>query len=286
MQVIRDAEEMRGWSRARRKAGENIGLVPTMGTLHEGHLSLMRECAKRDDARVVSIFVNPTQFAPDEDFESYPRDFESDFAKAQKMEMHAIYLPSASAMYPKGYASYVEVEGLQAGLCGNSRPHFFRGVATVVTKLFNAVKPDRAYFGQKDAQQASIIRRMTRDLDFGIEIVVLPIVREKDGLAMSSRNAYLSESDRKDAAALSRSLSEAESMLKSGERDAKRLVDTVRAGLKGVEIDYVELVDADEVAPLERVEGKVLLAVAAKIGTTRLIDNIIYEVQKHDDHDV
>lgn len=286
MQVIREAEEMRAWSRARHKLGESVGLVPTMGALHEGHLSLMRECAERDDARVASIFVNPTQFAPFEDFDSYPRNFESDCAKAKKMGMHAIYVPSASAMYPESYASYVEVEGLQAGLCGNSRPHFFRGVATVVTKLFNAVEPDRAYFGQKDAQQASIIRRLTRDLDFGIEIVVLPIVREEDGLAMSSRNAYLSETDRKHAVALSRSLSEAESMLESGERDAKRLVEAVRAGLKGVEIDYVELVDAEEVVPLERVEGKVLLAIAAKLGTTRLIDNIVYEVQKHDDHDV
>lgn len=277
MKIIREADEMRRWSFKQRAAGKKLGLVPTMGALHAGHEGLIEASAARDDCTVVSIFVNPAQFAPHEDYDRYPRAFESDCAKAEAAGAVAIYAPSAETMYPRGYSTYVQVEGLQDGLCGVTRPHFFRGVATVVTKLFHAVQPDRAYFGLKDGQQATIIRRMVRDLDLGIEIVAVPTVREADGLAMSSRNDYLSGDERERALSLSRSLFRAEAMLENGERDARKLVDAVRKGMASVDIDYVELVDAETLEPVERVEGPVMLAVAAFVGNTRLIDNIRFD---------
>ena len=280
MKIIETPDAMRSWSRAQRQQGKTIGLVPTMGALHQGHLSLMRACVERDDVGVASIFVNPAQFAPHEDLDRYPRTFESDCARAEEVGMDLIYAPSAASMYPEGYATYVEVERLQDHLCGSIRPHFFRGVATVVSKLFNTVEPDRAYFGQKDAQQSAIIRRMVRDLDYAIEVVVLPTVREKDGLAMSSRNAYLSEEERTRALCLSRSLDAARSLLESGERNVEKILDTVKSGMSEVEIDYALLVDADEISPLEHIEKRVLLAVAVRVGETRLIDNTIYEVSE------
>ncbi len=276
MEVIRIPSEMRAWSLARRCEGRTIGFVPTMGALHEGHLSLMRAAVEHEDLGVLSIFVNPAQFAPHEDFDAYPRNFEADSRMAEEAGMQLIYAPKASAMYPEGYATYVEVEGLNAGLCSRTRPHFFRGVSTVVAKLFNAVLPHRAYFGQKDAQQCAIIARMARDLDMGVEVVEMPIVREPDGLAMSSRNQYLTEADRVRGLCLSRSLFAAEAMLASGERDAKRLVEAVGQGMAEVDIDYVELVDAATMAPVTRVDGPVVLAVAANVGQARLIDNIKY----------
>lgn len=279
MKIIRDANEMRAWSREQRRAGKTIGLVPTMGALHEGHLSLLRASVAQNDATVISIFVNPAQFAPHEDFDSYPRTFETDCAAADVIGADAVYAPKASAMYPEGYAAYIEVERLQEGLCGGTRPHFFRGVATVVSKLFNAVEPDRAYFGLKDGQQVTIIQRMVRDLDFGVEIVALPTVRETDGLAMSSRNQYLDEAGRTTALSISRSLFRALERLESGERDGEAVKRLVREGMEaaGVRVDYVELVDAAELKPVGRVDGPVMLAVAGFVGNTRLIDNIRFE---------
>ncbi len=274
MNVFRSAGEMRAWAFEQRREEKTIGFVPTMGALHEGHASLMREAARRDDVAVASIFVNPTQFAPTEDFDKYPRTWDADCAIARDTGVVAIYAPTASGMYPPGYSTYVEVGHVSEGLCGASRPTFFRGVATVVTKLFNAVLPHRAYFGQKDAQQCAVIRRMVRDLDMGIEIVEMPIVREPDGLAMSSRNAYLSPEERQRGLALSRALKVGESMLHGGEREAGRIVAAVREALPEVMIDYVELVDAEDFDPVEQVAGSVVLAVAAWVGKTRLIDNI------------
>jgi pantoate--beta-alanine ligase len=274
VKIIESPDDMRAWSFEQRCAGRTIGFVPTMGALHEGHASLMRAAARGNDAAVASIFVNPTQFAPHEDFNRYPRTFDADCRLSEEIGMQVVYAPTAASMYPEGYATYVNIERVSQGLCGRSRPVFFRGVATVVTKLFNAVLPHRAYFGQKDAQQCAVIKRMARDLDMGIEIVEMPIVREPDGLATSSRNVYLSEEERKRGLCLSRSLFHARDLLESGERDAKRILDAVRAGTSEVDIDYVEIVDGDDFQPLERISGTVVLAVAASVGKTRLIDNI------------
>ncbi len=277
MIVLETAKEMRAWSRGRRLQGRSIGFVPTMGALHEGHASLMRAAARENDTAVASIFVNPAQFAPTEDFDRYPRTFDADRAICAAAGVGVIYLPSARGMYPSDYSTHVLVGGVSEGLCGGSRPHFFRGVATVVTKLFNAVEPDRAYFGQKDAQQCAVIRRMVRDLDMAVEIVEMPIVREADGLAMSSRNRYLSPEERARALCLSRSLFAAEHRLRDGVRDAADITGAVRAGMAETKVDYVSLVDAATMAPVARVEGPVLLAVAAWVGETRLIDNIKFD---------
>jgi len=278
MNVFHTADAMRAWSEAQRAAGKTIGFTPTMGALHPGHESLMRAAAAQNDVSVLSIYVNPTQFAPHEDFNQYPRTLEADSALAARVGVNAIYAPADRTMYPEGYATYVDIERITQRLCGGSRPHFFRGVATVVTKLFNAVRPHRAYFGQKDAQQAAVIRRMTRDLDMGIEIVEMPIVREPDGLAMSSRNKYLSPGERQRALCLSRGLSRARDLLNAGERDPHTIIDTVQNAMSAVDIDYIELVDAEDIIPLDRVRGTVLLAVAARVGETRLIDNIKFTV--------
>lgn len=274
MEVFRTAKEMQAWSAAQRRAGKTIGFVPTMGALHEGHLSLMRAAARENGVAVASVFVNPTQFAPHEDFDAYPRTWERDSALCEEVGVQAIYAPTATGMYPADFSTYVLVGEVSEGLCGGSRPHFFRGVATVVTKLFNAVQPDRAYFGQKDAQQCAVITRMARDLDTGIEIVEMPIVREADGLAMSSRNAYLSAAERERALCLSRALFAARARLEAGERSAGVIKALVREMVADVEIDYVEMTDADSMRPVESVCGPVLLAVAARVGATRLIDNI------------
>ena len=275
MKVLETADAMRAWSEEQRRADKSIGFVPTMGALHEGHASLMRAAAKGNDIAIASIFVNPTQFAPHEDFDKYPRTWDADLKICEDCGVVAIYAPRKDAIYPPGYATYVNVEGLSEGLCGVTRPIFFRGVATVVTKLFNAVHPHRAYFGQKDAQQCAVIKRMTQDLEFGIEIVILPTVREADGLAMSSRNLYLSAEERTRALCLSRSLFGAKQMLRDGVRDAKSIVDFVRDGMAEVQIDYVELVDADTMQPVEHIEKPSVLAVAAFVGPARLIDNVV-----------
>ncbi len=279
MNILTDAEDMRAWSVEQQRERLSIGLVPTMGALHAGHEKLIEGAVDNNDAAVVSIFVNPTQFAPNEDYERYPRTFDDDCAKVRTMGVQAVYAPDAATMYPPDYSTYVNVEGLSEGLCGPFRPGHYRGVCTVVTKLFHAVMPHRAYFGQKDAQQTAIIQRMTRDLDFGIEIVELPIVRDTDGLAMSSRNAYLSEEERKQAVTLYQALQAGESLIDDGVQDVQAIVDTVRNTVDpAIVLDYVELVDADSLEPLKEASGSVLLAVAGRVGATRLIDNIKVEV--------
>lgn len=277
MMIFETAESMRDWSLQQRAAGKTVGFVPTMGALHEGHASLMRIAVERDDLTVLSIFVNPTQFAPHEDLDRYPRTWEADLAMAQEIGIDAIYAPKASAMYPHGYSTYVEVEDLSKGLCSKTRPHFFRGVATVVTKLFCAVMPNNAYFGQKDAQQCAIITRMARDLDLGVNVVECPIIREADGLAMSSRNTYLSEEERQRGLCLSQALFQAQELLESGERDSELIRHYVENAMAQVDIDYIELVDAATMQPVTTIEKPILLAVAAQVGVTRLIDNIKFD---------
>lgn len=282
MKQIQHADTMRAWADEQRSLHKTIGFVPTMGALHAGHLSLAEAAVCDNDLGVASIFVNPTQFAPHEDFNQYPRPLEEDLAKLEAAGITALYMPTAAEMYPRNFSTYVDVEQVSQGLCGGSRPHFFRGVATVVTKLFNAVKPHRAYFGQKDAQQCAVIKRMVRDLDMGIEIVEMPIVREPDGLAMSSRNAYLTREDRERALCLSRALFDAEKKLRGGERDGDVLVQGVRDAMRNVEIDYVALVDAETMQPIREPIRPVVLAVAAFLPTARLIDNIKFDPNTND----
>jgi len=277
MMILENASDMRKWSLQQQGGGKSIGFVPTMGALHLGHASLLQQSVVENDATVLSIFVNPTQFGPNEDFEKYPRTFESDLEMATVIGVDAIYLPDARTMYPKGYATYVNVERLTEVLCGASRPGHFRGVTTVVTKLFNAVLPSRAYFGQKDAQQCAVIKRMVNDLDGGVTIVEMPIVRESDGLALSSRNRYLSIHERERALCINHALQAARAQLEAGEREPERIVASVRAGLQDVEIDYVELVDAADLTRVSEIWQEILLAVAVHVGSTRLIDNLKYD---------
>ncbi len=274
MRLIRDKKTMRQIAIQEKAAGRSVGFVPTMGALHEGHASLVRAAVAKDDVSVASIFVNPTQFAPHEDLKKYPRPFFNDCEMLESLGVDLVYAPEAESMYPEGYATYVTVEGLTEGLCSGSRPHFFRGVATVVTKLFTTVLPDRAYFGQKDAQQCAVIKRMALDLDLGVEIIEMPIIREPDGLAMSSRNRYLSAEQRKEALRISAALFHAQSMLEVGERNCSAIIETVRAALAPLPIDYVSLVDTKTMRPLDTVSGEILLAVAVNMGPARLIDNI------------
>lgn len=276
--VVSDIAETKTAVAEARAAGKTIGLVPTMGALHEGHLSLIRASAPECGFTVVSVFVNPTQFGPGEDFERYPRDLERDAELAADAGADLVFAPSSSAMYPPGYATYVEVERLTEVLCGASRPGHFRGVTTVVTKLFDICKPDVAYFGQKDAQQAVVIKRMTRDLDMDVEIRVMPIVRESDGLAMSSRNKYLNEDVRKQATYLYRALKKAEELYASGVTNARDVKEEITAVIKtapDATIDYVSIVDAEELKDVELITGPALVALAVFFGDTRLIDNTI-----------
>jgi pantoate--beta-alanine ligase len=251
-----------------------------MGALHEGHMSLVRRSVADNGATVVSIFVNPTQFGPAEDLAKYPRPFEADCRKCEAAGVAIVFAPEAAEMYAKDFSTYVEETRLSRGLCGATRPGHFRGVTTVVAKLFNIVGPDRAYFGQKDAQQAAVIKRMARDLDMGVEIVVMPIVREADGLAMSSRNAYLSAREREEALVLSRGLAEARRLFEGGERRCGALVEAVRktiAQAPDAKVDYIEAVDAETLEGVEPIRGRTLLALAVFVGKTRLIDNVILE---------
>ncbi|AJC73688.1 pantoate--beta-alanine ligase [Pseudothermotoga hypogea DSM 11164 = NBRC 106472] len=278
MIVVETVSRMKQISESERAAGKKIGFVPTMGYLHEGHLSLVRRCRQENDVVVVSIFVNPTQFGPNEDYASYPRDLNRDLSMLQAENVDYVFVPSVEEMYPPHYSTYVVEESLSKYLCGKSRPTHFRGVCTVVTKLFNIVKPHRAYFGQKDAQQFRIIRRMVRDLNMDVEVIECPIVREPDGLAMSSRNVYLVGEERKQALALYQSLKIAEQLYRAGERSAERIKEKMLehfAKFNLVRVDYVEIVDEETLQPVERLEGKVLVAVAAWVGKARLIDNTI-----------
>ncbi len=261
-----------------KQESKKIGFVPTMGYLHEGHLSLIRKARKENDIVVISIFVNPTQFGPREDYKRYPRDLKRDLKLAREEGVDIVFYPSVEEMYPPKYRTYVEVEELSNVLCGKSRPGHFRGVTTVCTKLFNIVMPDVAYFGHKDAQQAIIIKQMVRDLNFPLKIKVLPIVREKDGLAMSSRNVYLSPQERKEATVLYQSLKLAKQMLKEGIKDAnkiKRKLKTVISRKKKAKIDYIEIVDLEDLRPVNKIDKPVLLALAVWFGKARLIDNTI-----------
>ena len=269
---------MRNASRAVRRAGRRLGFVPTMGALHDGHLSLVRAARASCDAVSASIFVNPTQFGPTEDLAKYPRSFERDCGMLEREEVELLFAPSVDEMYPKGAVTWVTVEGLSDKLDGRSRPGHFRGVATVVAKLFHVVEPDAAFFGQKDAAQVAIIRRMVRDLNLPVEIVVGPIVREADGLAMSSRNAYLDPEQRKQALVLHRSLLRVQALVDAGERDASRLILAGREEFsreRSVRLDYFEIVDPDSLDPVADISGGALVAVAAYVGNTRLIDNIL-----------
>jgi pantoate--beta-alanine ligase len=279
MEIFRTVAELRLWSRALRAAGNNqIGLVPTMGALHAGHASLMRASRESRGFTVVSIFVNPTQFGPKEDYARYPRSFEADCALAEAEGANAVFAPAVEEMYPAGAATLVEVEGLGSRLDGQSRPGHFRGVATVVAKLLIAAEPDRAYFGQKDAAQVAVIRCMAADLRLATEIVVCPTVRDADGLALSSRNAYLSDGERVQALVLSSAVRRVEALAASGERRASELVAAARrviAAEPAVRVDYSTVVDWDTLLPVEVAAPGTLFAVAAWVGATRLIDNAI-----------
>ncbi|HXI59912.1 MAG TPA: pantoate--beta-alanine ligase [Polyangia bacterium] len=274
--IIRSPAEMAAWSEAARQRGERIAFVPTMGALHEGHVSLLREGRRRGDRLVLSIFVNPTQFGPGEDLARYPRDLDGDLALAAGADTDVAYVPDAAAVYPPGFQTFVEVREVEKGLCGDRRPGHFAGVATVVCKLFNVVRPHVALFGEKDFQQLAVIRRMVRDLDMPVDVVGMPIVRETDGLAMSSRNRYLSPAERQRALSLSRGLVAAVAAARDGQRDAAALVALVEGALGGQvdSVDYVELRDAETLAPVARVDGPAVMLVAAFVGRTRLIDNM------------
>lgn len=279
MEILRRVSELREWSRRERNDGGNtIGLVPTMGALHAGHASLIRAASESCGFVAVSIFVNPTQFGPNEDFSRYPRTFDADCALAEANGANVIFAPTVEELYPTGSSTFVDVEELSNRLDGLSRPGHFRGVATVVSKLLIAAEPDRAFFGQKDAAQVSVLRRMVTDFRIGTEIVVCPIVRESDGLALSSRNAYLSPAERKQALVLSRAIRKVESLYSIGERDSAKMIAAARdtfATEPAVRIDYVELVDWSTLLPLETAAPGALFAVAAYVGNTRLIDNTI-----------
>lgn len=282
MKLVKTVAELREEIAAAKLAGKTIGLVPTMGALHEGHASLIKAANMENDFVVVSVFVNPTQFGPNEDLEAYPRTLDADCKLAESMGADIVFAPSAKEMYPSEDMTWVEVTGnVTKVLCGRSRPIHFRGVTTVVSKLFNLAQPDRAYFGQKDAQQVEVLKRMVKDLFFNLQLRIMPIVREADGLAKSSRNTYLSASEHEAALVLSRSLKKAQERFAAGERDAAVLTEAVRAEIAAEpmsDIDYVEIYRLPELQPVEGpLSGSNLLAVAVKFGTTRLIDNVILE---------
>lgn len=279
MKILRTVQQIQDYTKTIKAERKIIGLVPTMGALHEGHLTLIRAAKAVCDTVIVSVFVNPVQFGPNEDYEAYPRTFEADCEKLKLEGVDAVFHPEPEEMYPDGYITYVTVDGaLTDKLCGAKRPGHFRGVATVVTKLINLAKADEAFFGQKDAQQVAVIRRVVRDLNLNVHIRMVPIVREASGLARSSRNAYLSAEEKTAALILSRSLQEAERAFTEGETNVKKLVEIVRKILQGelmAKIDYVECYSFPDLKPEETIRTASLLAIAVKIGKTRLIDNVI-----------
>jgi pantoate--beta-alanine ligase len=281
VELVRTVQEVQKAVTAARRAGKRVGFVPTMGYLHEGHLTLMRQARRETGFVVVSIFVNPTQFGPNEDLARYPRDLDRDLSLCGQVPVDLIFHPTVEEMYPQPFLTSVRVGQITERLCGASRPGHFDGVATVVAKLFNIVRPDVAFFGQKDAQQVAVIRRMVADLNMGfLEIRPVPTVREPDGLAMSSRNVYLSAAERQAALVLSRTLRMAQERVAAGERDMAGLAAAMRAGIAAeplANIDYVEIVDYDSLQPVERLKGKALAALAVGFGKTRLIDNCILE---------
>ena len=277
MKIVETIEEVRKQVKEWKKQGLSVGLVPTMGYLHEGHASLIKKAVEDNDRVVTSIFVNPTQFAPTEDLESYPRDLEKDSRLCESLGVNLIFHPEPEEMYAPDFCSFVDMTGLTEGLCGKTRPIHFRGVCTVVNKLFNIVQPDRAYFGQKDGQQLAVVRRMVRDLNMDIEIIGCPIVREEDGLAKSSRNTYLSQEERKAALILSKTIRLGEEMAKT-EKDAQKVIEAMKKNIETeplAKIDYVEAVDAVSMEPVKTLDGECMLAMAVYIGKTRLIDNTL-----------
>jgi len=283
MKTITKAKEIHDAVKEEKSRGKSVGLVPTMGFLHEGHLSLVRESVQQTDVTVVSIYVNPAQFGPKEDLKEYPRDINRDTEILEAEGVDYIFSPGNEEIYPEGYKTYVEVHDMQDTLCGRSRPGHFRGVCTVVLKLFNIIEPDFAYFGQKDAQQAIILKRMVQDLNLGVKIEVLPIVREEDGLALSSRNAYLDQEERKAARVLSQSLEEAREMVKSGEQDSGQIISRMKEMISQeprAKIDYVEIVDRENLNPVAKIEKEALAALAVFVGKVRLIDNMILKVKE------
>lgn len=282
MQIATKIEEVRTQVKAWKKEGLSVGFVPTMGYLHEGHQSLIAKAVEENDRVVVSIFVNPMQFGPNEDLASYPRDIEKDSALCEKTGANVIFHPEPEEMYTEGFCSYVDMSVLTEELCGLSRPVHFRGVCTVVSKLFHIVTPDRAYFGQKDAQQLAVIKRMVLDLNMDIEIVGCPIVREEDGLAKSSRNAYLNPEERQAALVLSKAVKLGENLVADGEKDCKKIISAMTEFIESeplARIDYVKIVDALTMQQTENIDGSILCAIAVYIGNTRLIDNFAYSVE-------
>jgi len=277
MRLIQNVSEMKALSKSVIDDGKTIGFVPTMGYLHQGHLSLVQKAREENDIVVVSIFVNPTQFGPNEDYNRYPRDLERDLRLLNPFNVDYIFNPSVEEMYPAYYSVYVDETEMSKYLCGARRPGHFRGVCTVVTKLFNIVRPTRAYFGQKDAQQFRILRRMVENLNMDVEMVEMPIVREPDGLAMSSRNVYLSDEERREAPRLYKSLLEAKRLIDGGERDVQKIKDAMQRVLNHplLKIDYIEVVDEKRLIPVDRIEGDVIVAIAVFFGKARLIDNVI-----------
>ena len=278
MQVVHQKSELRELVHVIRSQNKSIGFVPTMGYLHQGHLSLIRRARQENDVVMVSVFVNPTQFGPNEDLDAYPRDTPRDLDLLEAERTDVAFFPSVEELYPEDFTTYVAVEGpMTQVLCGRSRPTHFRGVTTIVTKLFHLVDPQRAYFGQKDAQQVVVLQQMVRDLDFDLEMVICPTVREADGLAISSRNAYLTPDQRAQAPGIARALFEARELITNGERRAQKIVDHLHKRITDIDsavIDYVSITDASSLKEVDVLDGQVLIAVAVKLGRTRLIDNI------------
>jgi pantoate--beta-alanine ligase len=280
MDVLKTLDDMKAWSRKVRQDGQTLGLVPTMGYLHAGHLSLARKSMSVCDRTVVSIFVNPTQFGPHEDLDTYPRDLEADRKELEQLGVDALFLPTGEDMYPEGFQTYVHVEEITDKLCGNSRRELFRGVTTIVLKLFNIVQPHSAFFGEKDRQQLEVIRKMVTDLNLDIEIIGLPIIREPDGLAMSSRNKYLGKAERKTALSLHEALQKAQQWVAQGESS----VDTLRSRIRTIieregqaQVDYISVCDPKRFEELEEIQGKAMIALAVHVGKARLIDNCLIE---------
>jgi pantoate--beta-alanine ligase len=280
MKIIKTLDEMKTWSQKTREEGKTLGLVPTMGHLHEGHLSLARKSIGTCDQTVASIFVNPRQFGPNEDLDTYPRDLESDQRELEQLGVNALFLPTAEDMYPEGFQTYVHVEKITDKLCGESRRELFRGVTTVVLKLFNIVKPDSAFFGEKDRQQLEVIRKMVDDLNLDIKIVGLPIIREPDGLAMSSRNQYLGDVERKTAKSLNHALQQAQQLVAQGESSAAIIRSRMRTIIERegqAQVDYISVCDPKRFEELEEIQGKAMIALAVQVGKARLIDNCLIE---------
>ncbi len=281
MEILKNIDAARKYIKELKKEGKTIGLVPTMGYFHEGHLELMRRSIEKNHETIVSLFVNPTQFGPNEDLDRYPKDLERDFKLAEEIGVKAIFLPTTSEMYPDGYKTYVTVEDLSNVLCGEYRPGHFRGVATVVLKLFNIITPDEAFFGQKDGQQVIIIKKMVEDLNLDIPIEIVPTVREKDGLAMSSRNAYLNEKERQAAPILYKTLKMVEEMVAKGERNSSKIIKAAEEMVATeplANLQYIDIRSIDDLSTMEELHGEVMVAMAVIIGSARLIDNIILKV--------